>query len=86
MLKVVSGSLAAGLLLFWLIAATGNLVWDNKLLWGPPTLFFLACCLGLTGLEQEEHRAPLLLLAAVAFCCMLAYGVFYFFLFGLVGH
>ena len=86
MLKVVSGSFAAGLLLLFLIAATGNLVWHNKLLWGPPILFSLACFLGLAGWDHEEHRVPLLLLGAVAFCSILGYGVFYFLLFGLVGH
>ena len=86
MLKVVAWTFASGLLWLFLIATTGNLIWDNKLLWGPPTLFFVACALGLSGLDQEEHRVPLLLLSAAAFCSLLCFGVFYFFLFGLVGH
>jgi hypothetical protein len=86
MLKAASASFAAAFLLLFLVTATGNLMWDNRLLWGPPILFFVAGALGLAGLEHDEHRGPLLLIGAAAFCSLLGYGVFYFFLFGLVGH
>ena len=85
MLKIAAGSFVAGFLLLFLVVATGSLAWDNKLLWGPPILFSVACSLGLAGWDHEEHRIPLLLLSAAAFCSILGYGVFYFFLFGLVG-
>jgi hypothetical protein len=86
MLKMASGSFAAGLLVLFLIAASGHLAWDNRLLWAPPIFFSLACFLGLAGWDHEEHRGQLLLLGAMAFCSILVYGVFYLFLFALVGH
>lgn len=86
MLKSASASFAAAFVLLFLVAATGNLAWDNRLLWGPPILLGITVSLGLTGFEHEEHRVPLLLLGAAAFCSLLGYAVLYFFLFGLVGH
>lgn len=86
MLKVSLGSFAGAWVLLLLLVATGNLVWDNKLLWGPPILLGVSAGLGLGAWEHEEHRAPLLALGVASFCSLLAYGVFYFFLFALVGH
>lgn len=85
MLKLAAGAFCVAWGLFMLMALTGNLVWDNKLLWAPPALLALASFVGMGGLTREEHRVPLLLIAAASFCSMLAYAVFYFFLFGLVG-
>jgi hypothetical protein len=85
MLKLAAGALGAGWIVLLLIGVTGHLSWDNKLLWAPPILFMCATSLGLCGLDDEDRRVPLLLVAALAFCSALGYGVFYFFLFGLVG-
>jgi hypothetical protein len=87
MLRWTLLSFSAGWLLIILIAATGHLTWDNKLLWGPLSLFMLSTMLGLTGFEDDEHRAPLLLLAALSFGSALVYPLFYlFFVFGMGGY
>jgi len=86
MLKICAGSFIAAWVLLFLIAASGNLVWSNKLLWGPPALLGLSTCIGLGAWEAEEDRAALLGIGLASFCCILAYAVFYFFLFALVGH
>lgn len=85
MLRLCLGSFAGGWLLLMLIMLTGRLRWDHPWLWGPPALFMLASFLGLGGWDHAEHRLPLLLTGAAAFCSALAYAVFYFFLFGLTG-
>jgi hypothetical protein len=42
---------------------------------------------GLTGLDDDEHRAPLLLPAARSFGSTLVYALFYvFFVFGMGGY
>jgi hypothetical protein len=87
MLRFTLLSFATGWLLVILIAMTGHLAWDNKLLWGPIVLFMLSTMLGLTGLDDDEHRAPLLLLAALSFGSTLVYALFYvFFVFGMGGY
>ena len=88
MRKLAFWSFVAAWLLFALIVASGNLIWSNRLLWGPLVLLLLTAFIApFVAFDEEEHRMPLLLLAAVAFCCALAYVVFYvFFLFGLNGH
>lgn len=84
MLRLTLLSFATGWLLIILIAVTGHLTRDNKLLWGPLALFMLSTLLGLTGFEDDEHRAPLLLLAALSFGSALVYPLFYlFFVFGM---
>lgn len=73
----------------WLIPVglglTGKLVWDNGLLWLPPILLMGSLLTGLEGWNHPEHRVLLLLLALLSFGSMLMYGVFYFYLFALVG-
>lgn len=87
MLRFTLLSFATAWLLIILIAVTGHLTWDNKLLWVPLSLFMLSTMLGLTGFEDDEHRAPLLLLAALSFGSALVYPLFYlFFVFGMGGY
>ncbi len=87
MLKFSLGFFLAGWAVLVLITITGNLVWDNRLLWVPPILFSLSAFLGLVaGTENEKVRIMAFLIAALSFFCACGYIVFYFFLFGLVGH
>jgi hypothetical protein len=54
---------------------------------GPIVLFMLSTMPGLTGLDDDEHRAPLLLPAARSFGSTLVYALFYvFFVFGMGGY
>ena len=87
MLKLAAGVFVAAWLLFALIVVSGHLIWSNRLLWGPFVLLMLTAYIAPTAAFEQQDRTALLLLGAVAFCCVLAYVVFYvFFLFGLVGH
>jgi hypothetical protein len=85
MLKSSAILLAAGWALLVLLQVSGHLVWDNRLLWLPFSAFPASCMLALVAAGDADLRAPALLLAAAAFVSCLAFGLMYFFMFGLVG-
>jgi hypothetical protein len=54
--------------------------------YGPLVLFMFATMTGLSGIEDRENRAPLLLLSAASFGSCMLYAVFrYLLLFGWAG-
>ncbi|GAB6197075.1 hypothetical protein [Lysobacter xanthus] len=86
MIRAAVGSFVAAWVLLGLIVVTGHLAWDNRLLWGPVVLLSASCMAALFGaIEDEQHRLPLLLLAATAFCAVLGYSLFYVFVFAFSG-
>jgi hypothetical protein len=86
LLRAGAASLVAAWAVVLLVVLTGHLVWSNKLLWLPVALFSASFLLALGSWEYEEKRAPLVLVAALAFGSLLIYAVGYVFLFALVGH
>lgn len=84
--RLAFASLIAGWALFGAIRASGQLLWSNRLLWGPPALFVLSVFLALAAMPDAERRGPLAAIAVAGFASVLLYGVGYAFLFALVGH
>ncbi len=86
LLRSAAAILAAAWALLVIITVSGHLVWDNRLLWLPLTMFGVSFFCAIGSHEYEERRAPLILVAILAFGSMLVYTVGYVFLFALVGH
>jgi hypothetical protein len=86
LLRFAAASLAAAWALLAVIAVSGHLVWDNRLLWLPLIMFGVSFFCAVGSHEYEEQRAPLVIVAILAFGSMLVYTVGYVFLFALVGH
>lgn len=86
LLRFAAASLAAAWALLAAITVTGHLAWDNRLLWLPLSMFGVSFFCAIGSHEYEERRAPLVVVAGLAFVSMLVYGVGYVFLFALVGH
>ena len=85
MLKLTLAAFSTGWLLIVAVAG-GFIAHDSNLGYGPLVLLMLSTMTGLSGLEDEEHRVPLLLLAAASFGSCLIYALLrYFMLFGLAG-
>ncbi|MBC7817124.1 MAG: hypothetical protein IAG10_09580 [Planctomycetaceae bacterium] len=86
MIKLSALILAFGWLALIAIYATGNLVWDNRLLWAAPMSFGCAATMAsVTTVEDSDARALSFLVAIVGFASLLVFAVGCFFLFGLVG-
>jgi hypothetical protein len=86
MRKASAVTLAIGWAILFLIHATGNLMWDNRLLWLVACAFGASCSLALAAAaEHSEQRGAsvAIALASLASCLLLA--VLWFFLFALVG-
>ncbi len=86
LLRFAAASLAAAWALLAAITVAGHLTWDNRLLWLPLSMFGVSFFCAIGSHEYEERRAPLVVVAGLAFVSMLVYGVGYVFLFALVGH
>lgn len=87
MIRVVLLSFAIGWA-FVLAVAFGLIAQDNRLGFGPVAFHMLAAMAGLVGgIEDEENRTPLFVLAGLSFASSLAYALLrYFMLFGWAGH
>ncbi|WP_269532798.1 hypothetical protein [Chitinimonas sp. BJYL2] len=85
MLKLAIGCFVAAWALLLLIGLTGNLMWDNRLLWWPLLLLGLSCMLGLTSWDHEQ-RGYLLLVGVLSFCGMLVYSLFIIIVFAYSGY
>lgn len=86
MLKISAATLAIGWALLLRMHLTGNLVWDNGLLWVAEFAFGTACLLALfVAAQRDDQRAAAVAIAigSVASCLVLA--VLWFYLFALVG-
>lgn len=86
MLKASAVTLAIGWALLLLIHLTGNLVWDNRLLWVAACAFGISCSLALSAAaEHDDRRAASVAMAlgSLASCLLLA--LLWFFFFALVG-
>lgn len=86
LLRFAAACLAAAWALVAIIAVSGHLVWDNRLLWLPEALFGVAFFCAIGSHEYEEQRTPLVLVAILAFASLLVYAAGYVVLFALVGH
>lgn len=73
---------------FVLAVAFGLIDQDSRLGFGPVAFHMLAAMAGpIGGIEDEESRTPLFVLAALSFASSLAYALLrYFMLFGWAGH
>lgn len=86
MLKASVVTLVIGWLLLLLIHLTGNLVWDNRLLWVVACAFGASCSLALSAAaEYDDRRAASVAIALGSFASCLLLALLWFFLFALVG-
>ncbi|QSX79418.1 hypothetical protein [Agrilutibacter solisilvae] len=86
MLRASAGLLVIGWLVVCVLYLAGTLAWDNRLLWICVVAFPSACMMGLAAAAEEgSHRLAAVGVALAALASCLLFGVFYFFLFGLVG-
>ena len=86
MFNISATLLAAGWAVLALLQVTGNLVWDNRLLWVPACSFGIACSLALSvAAEHGERRAASLAVALGSFVSWLILALLWFVLFALVG-
>lgn len=86
MLKASAVTLAIGWAILILIQITGNLVWDNRLLWLVACAFGASCSLALSAAaEHDNRRAESIAIAFGSFASGLLLALLWFFLFALVG-